>query len=305
MRATFASVMVVLGVALSAAPPVAAQNMARTCLTTIDVGDGPIKILRKIGPKQTCRPNEQLFEWQRTGFKWRDVWSSSTTYALNDAVSLGGTSYISRVDDNLNHDPETSPDEWGILALEGAAGATGADGAAGNVGPAGPTGATGEAGADGATGATGATGPTGSDGGAGGRGGTGGVGGAGGEAGGGGTVFAITSSEPLPDFEVVRMFPGSGATYPSSLTGGTPMPAGTVRNLRVKLSDTPYSVTATILKNGASDANSPTCTALNAQTCSDTTHELVFSAGDLLAVELNDDVASVYAWITFEFTPAE
>ena len=98
------------------------RRTARTCITTISTDIGPVNVLRKIGPKQDCPSGETLYTWERTGFSWRDVWSSSTTYKVNDAVSLGGTSYLSLVDDNLNNDPETSPGEWAILALEGADG---------------------------------------------------------------------------------------------------------------------------------------------------------------------------------------
>jgi len=129
-----------------------------------------MNVLRKIGPKASCPAGETLYTWERTGFVWRDVWSPSTTYKINDAVSLGGTSYISVADGNLNNDPETTPGAWAILALggadgptgpAGATGATGADGLNGATGPAGPTGEDGQDGATGPTGATGATGATG------------------------------------------------------------------------------------------------------------------------------------------------
>jgi BclB C-terminal domain-containing protein len=151
----------------------AQQTTARTCITTISTSSGNVTVLRKIGPKQSCPNGETLFTWERTGFAWRDVWSETTTYKVNDAVSLGGTSYLSLIDDNVGNDPETSPHAWAILALEGAPGATGADGAVGPTGPPGPTGPAGDVGPTGAqgdpgpaglVGATGPTGPPGSDG---------------------------------------------------------------------------------------------------------------------------------------------
>ena len=47
----------------SAAEP----RTARTCITTIETGSGPVKTFRKIGPKQTCPPGEALYTWDRTG----------------------------------------------------------------------------------------------------------------------------------------------------------------------------------------------------------------------------------------------
>jgi hypothetical protein len=85
-------------------------------------------------------------------------------YELGEAVSFGGSSYVSLTAGNLGNDPASDPAAWGLLAAKGATGATGAAGAtgsAGEIGPAGPTGATGAAGATGPVGATGATGPAG------------------------------------------------------------------------------------------------------------------------------------------------
>jgi uncharacterized protein (TIGR03437 family) len=86
------------------------------------------------------------------GLGWRGAWSAATAYALNDAIQFNGTSYISILASNLNHEPDTSPTFWNTLAREGATGATG---------PAGANGATGATGAAGSTGATGPTGPQG------------------------------------------------------------------------------------------------------------------------------------------------
>lgn len=174
-------VVMCLGVARTdglAAPP-EPPPIARTCIATIQTDVGKMSVLRKIGPKATCPAGETLYTWERTGFAWRDVWSPTTTYKVNDAVSLGGSTFLSLVDDNLGNDPETSPNEWAVLALEGDSGPTGPTGESGADGPTGPPGPTGDAGADGATGPpgptgdagdlgpagpTGETGPTGADG---------------------------------------------------------------------------------------------------------------------------------------------
>jgi hypothetical protein len=82
-------------------------------------------------------------------------WLSGTSYAKGDAVSLGGTSYISLVGGNLGNAPSVSSSQWAVLAAHGV------EGPAGPAGPMGPAGATGAAGANGAAGATGAPGPQG------------------------------------------------------------------------------------------------------------------------------------------------
>src|SRR5581483_11685110 len=50
------------------------------------------------------------------GLTWRAAWSSSTTYAQDDAVDYNGTSYISLQSSNTNHQPDTSPSFWSLLA---------------------------------------------------------------------------------------------------------------------------------------------------------------------------------------------
>jgi len=91
------------------------------------------------------------------GLNWQGPWSSATAYFLNDAVAYDGSSYIA-IQAGTNHEPDTSPTFWIVLAQVGSTGATGVTGA---TGPVGPTGATGSSGSQGVTGATGATGPTG------------------------------------------------------------------------------------------------------------------------------------------------
>ncbi len=71
---------------------------------------------------------------------------STTNYALHDAVSFNGSTYVSLISGNVGNTPNVSPAQWAVLAAQG---------------PAGPTGATGAAGAPGVVGATGAQGATG------------------------------------------------------------------------------------------------------------------------------------------------
>jgi len=56
-------------------------------------------------------------------FKWKGVWSSSTTYTTYDVVSYGGSSFISKINPNLNHTPADGV-YWGILAQGGASATT-------------------------------------------------------------------------------------------------------------------------------------------------------------------------------------
>ncbi|MBB5344033.1 DNRLRE domain-containing protein [Tunturibacter empetritectus] len=71
---------------------------------------------------------------------------SSTNYALHDAVSFNGSTYVSLLAGNVGNTPSLSPGQWAVLAAQGVAGPAGA------TGPAGPTGAAGPAGANGAAG---------------------------------------------------------------------------------------------------------------------------------------------------------
>jgi hypothetical protein len=71
---------------------------------------------------------------------------STTNYALHDAVSFNGSTYVSLVAGNRGNTPDVSPTQWAVLAAQG---------------PAGPAGAVGPAGVPGAVGATGAIGPAG------------------------------------------------------------------------------------------------------------------------------------------------
>jgi hypothetical protein len=53
---------------------------------------------------------------------FRGAYSSGTSYAAGDAVSQGGSSYISLVTANTGNTPASSPAQWAVLAAEGAAG---------------------------------------------------------------------------------------------------------------------------------------------------------------------------------------
>lgn len=76
-------------------------------------------------------------------------YQSAASYALNDAVSWQGSTYISLIGGNQGQTPSLSAPQWALLAAQGATGATGAAGSAGVTGPIGPAGATGATGLQG------------------------------------------------------------------------------------------------------------------------------------------------------------
>lgn len=295
-----------------------AQNTARTCLATIRSDIGPVRVLRKLGPKQECPAGEPLYTWQRTGFAWRDVWSPTTTYGVNDAVSLGGTSYLSLVADNLNNDPETSPDAWAILALEGADGATGPTGDTGPTGATGPTGdagPTGPTGADGATGATGATGgdgaigptgPTGADGATGPTGETGPTGATGptGHSGFVVIVIVVATDDPVADNAGRYLAIGSGRQSPNVGDAGSPMPvAGTIGNLRVSASNAGIeALEVTVFVDGM--ASAVMCTVETGETaCQDTDRTVDVTAGQNVTILLQPgNLSNPYVHVSFTLT---
>ena len=73
---------------------------------------------------------------------WRGAWSISTSYALDDAISYSGSSYVAILA-GTGEEPDTATTYWQLVAQGGAAGATGATGAAGATGATGATGAAG------------------------------------------------------------------------------------------------------------------------------------------------------------------
>jgi microcystin-dependent protein len=85
-----------------------------------------------VGPQGAIGP-------QGTGINYRGMWSATANYAVNDAVTYGGSSYVA-LKTSVGVVPGTDSTTWGIFAAQGATGATGA---IGSQGPAGATGATG------------------------------------------------------------------------------------------------------------------------------------------------------------------
>ena len=100
---------------------------------------GPIGPAGPTGPSGASGPAGP----QGPPISFQGVWSIGTTYALGDAVSYNGSSYISLVSGNNGFQPDISNVKWAMLAQQGTTGATGV---AGPIGPTGATGLTGPAG---------------------------------------------------------------------------------------------------------------------------------------------------------------
>ena len=94
------------------------------------------------------------------------LWNAARNYAVGDAVSFGGASYIATAA-NVNAEPDVATGVWGVLSARGAQGPVGAQGLTGPQGAKGDkgdTGAQGAAGQGGAQGIQGVAGPTGAQG---------------------------------------------------------------------------------------------------------------------------------------------
>lgn len=74
------------------------------------------------GATQVCGAGtETALNWNQRGLNWKGTWSSATNYAVNDAVALGGASYIA-VGASLNSTPPSA--SWAVLAQKGSPGLT-------------------------------------------------------------------------------------------------------------------------------------------------------------------------------------
>ncbi|GFO64823.1 hypothetical protein M1B72_05060 [Geomonas paludis] len=70
---------------------------------------------------------------------FKGAWNSALSYAKDDCVSYGGSTYIA-LQASTNAQPDVSATSWTVMAQKGAAGADGATGAPGATGPQGPQG---------------------------------------------------------------------------------------------------------------------------------------------------------------------
>jgi len=63
---------------------------------------------------------------------FRSAWTPATTYAVNDAVTFAGSTYLALAA-NSNAEPDVNPQQWAVIAQAGGAGPTGAAGTAATV----------------------------------------------------------------------------------------------------------------------------------------------------------------------------
>jgi len=116
---------------------------------------GPQGVSGPAGPQGAAGTNG-------TGFSFRNAFSSTATYAVNDVVPYSGSSYVAIMENGPNtQTPDQNPTAWSVMAQQGA---TGAQGPQGPIGLSGATGSTGAQGPQGATGLQGPIGLTGSTG---------------------------------------------------------------------------------------------------------------------------------------------
>jgi hypothetical protein len=66
------------------------------------------------------------------GINFRGAWTSETNYAVNDAVTFAGSTYLA-LTAGSNAEPDTSAQAWAVLAQAGGSGPTGAQGYAATV----------------------------------------------------------------------------------------------------------------------------------------------------------------------------
>ena len=114
---------------------------------------GPQGITGAAGPPGATGPEGS------PGLFYQGAYTSARNYALHDAVTYAGSTWLSLAAANLGNTPTLSPSWWQLIAAAGATGAAGAQGPAGPAGSPGVAGAAGPAGSPGATGAPGPQGP--------------------------------------------------------------------------------------------------------------------------------------------------
>jgi hypothetical protein len=88
---------------------------------TLDLSGNNVRFNLTNSSGNTLTGDYQVFELADSGlgarvnnFIWKGAWSGATTYNEGEAVSSGGSSYISNVDDNLNHEPPNAS-YWDLL----------------------------------------------------------------------------------------------------------------------------------------------------------------------------------------------
>jgi hypothetical protein len=117
---------------------------------------GPMGLMGATGPQGPVGPAGT----NGTGFKFRNAFDPSASYAVNDVTTYNSSTYVALSANSgpANSMPDQNPAAWSVMAAQGAAGPTGAAGPAGAPGLPGSEGVPGSQGPQGLPGASGAPG---------------------------------------------------------------------------------------------------------------------------------------------------
>ncbi|MEO7029051.1 MAG: DNRLRE domain-containing protein, partial [Acidobacteriaceae bacterium] len=117
--------------AFATGTPGAAGAMGAPGVSGPPGSQGPAGFDGAVGPRGLAGPVGP------PGVNFTGNYSSANSYAIADAVSFGGSTFISLVGNNHGNTPDQSPAFWAVLAAQGQAGAGGPVGPAGLPGAAG------------------------------------------------------------------------------------------------------------------------------------------------------------------------
>jgi hypothetical protein len=272
-----------------------------TGLTGLQGIQGPVGVAGPVGATGPQGPTGATGATGATGpegpqgppVSFQGAWNIATTYALGDAVSYNGSSYISLVAGNVGFQPDISNVKWALLAQAGTPGAAGAAGVQGPQGIQGPSGLQGPAGPTGPTGATGATGATGPA----------------GPAGSGVNAVSFSMSFVNPGvagtYYISPLFTAANLNGNASLGSNfVAMPvACTMSALNVGVNNYqtsgPDTTTITVYKNGI--ATPMTCSVTtngNGSSCQDATHTFAVAGGDSITVVFSESNVTPFNRVT-------
>jgi hypothetical protein len=114
-----------------AAIPDNATGTVTACYPTTGTSKGALRVIDyQAGIR--CLSGEAMLQWQRNPLRWRGVWSSTASYAANDAVYYNGSAYLAKL--TSTGIVPTNTTSWALMVSKGATGPTGPKGATGPKG---------------------------------------------------------------------------------------------------------------------------------------------------------------------------
>ena len=93
---------------------------------------GPAGVAGASGPQGPAGAQGPQGATGAAGINYRGGWAAGSGYAVNDAVTFGGATYLAQTANN-SVEPDTNAQVWAVLAAAGLAGPTGAAGVAATV----------------------------------------------------------------------------------------------------------------------------------------------------------------------------